>query len=202
MDLPEDSDPKRRRRYPDNVEYKIDVGRRSGFVSRYRTNLTIALVVLWAAALTAYLYRKDQTDLGAPPADRANVNKRMEQIEAEQKSIRVEIDKLTKTVGMLLDRPRMAGEASPKQNPSPVPEPSSKRALSLGGASGSQTAEDVKRSEKIHVVRSGETLSSIAKLEYGDASQWRRIRDANKNLSSNSVLRSGQQLRIPNIQPE
>jgi nucleoid-associated protein YgaU len=45
---------------------------------------------------------------------------------------------------------------------------------------------------------SGDSLSKIAKREYGDAQQWPRIYEANRNLVKDpDRIYPGQQLRIP-----
>ena len=48
------------------------------------------------------------------------------------------------------------------------------------------------------VVKAGETLSKIAMYEYGDASQWRRIFEANRpKLKDANSIQVGQILKIP-----
>lgn len=52
--------------------------------------------------------------------------------------------------------------------------------------------------EKIHIVTSGETLSSIAVQYFGTAAAWQKIMDANTGtLQSPSQLRPGMRLKIP-----
>lgn len=52
--------------------------------------------------------------------------------------------------------------------------------------------------EQIYTVESGDTLSSIAKHFYGDASKWQKILDANKDvLKTPNSLQLGQKLKIP-----
>lgn len=52
--------------------------------------------------------------------------------------------------------------------------------------------------ERVHTVKSGDTLTSIAKQYYGDASNWQKILDANKDiLKSPNSLQVGQKLKIP-----
>lgn len=52
--------------------------------------------------------------------------------------------------------------------------------------------------QKIHVVQSGETLSSIAKQYYNDANEYTAIYEANKDkLSSPDHIEVGQELVIP-----
>jgi nucleoid-associated protein YgaU len=57
------------------------------------------------------------------------------------------------------------------------------------------TTSDVERS---YTVVAGDTLSKIAKREYGDASQWKRIYEANKDTIKNpDLIYPGQTFRIP-----
>lgn len=52
--------------------------------------------------------------------------------------------------------------------------------------------------EQIYVVAAGDTLSKIAKHAYGDASQYMKIFDANKDqLSDPDKIKVGQKLVIP-----
>jgi nucleoid-associated protein YgaU len=49
-----------------------------------------------------------------------------------------------------------------------------------------------------YTVRKGDTLSAIAKREYGDANDWRRIYEANRDqLDNPDLIRPGQVLTIP-----
>jgi nucleoid-associated protein YgaU len=49
-----------------------------------------------------------------------------------------------------------------------------------------------------YTVKSGDTLSKIAKHHYGDASQWRRIYDVNREQISNpDLIYPGQKLYVP-----
>ena len=51
---------------------------------------------------------------------------------------------------------------------------------------------------KIHEVKPGDTLSKIAKQEYGDANKWSKIFEANKDiLKDPDKIYPGQQLKIP-----
>jgi LysM repeat protein len=52
--------------------------------------------------------------------------------------------------------------------------------------------------ERIHVVAAGESLSAIAKKYYGNANEYMKIFDANKDILKNpDVIHPGQKLRIP-----
>ena len=49
-----------------------------------------------------------------------------------------------------------------------------------------------------HVVAAGESLSKIAEQEYGDAKQWRRIYDANRDtVKDPDLIYPGQTLKLP-----
>ena len=55
-------------------------------------------------------------------------------------------------------------------------------------------------SEKTYEVKSGDSLSRIAKREYGNSNEWRRIFDANKDiLSDPDKIYPGQKLKIPSL---
>ena len=52
--------------------------------------------------------------------------------------------------------------------------------------------------EKVHTVVKGDTLSKIAKAHYGDANQWRKIYEANKERIKNpDLIQPGWVLTIP-----
>ncbi len=52
--------------------------------------------------------------------------------------------------------------------------------------------------EKVYVVVAGDSLSKIAKREYGNANDWPRIFEANKDiLKDPNKIYPGQKLRIP-----
>jgi nucleoid-associated protein YgaU len=54
-----------------------------------------------------------------------------------------------------------------------------------------------------YVVKSGDTLSKIAKEVYGDANRWREIFEANKDQIENpNLIRPGWELSIPGIGQE
>lgn len=51
---------------------------------------------------------------------------------------------------------------------------------------------------KIYEVVSGDSLSKIAKREYGNANEWKRIFDANQDLLKDpDKISPGQKLKIP-----
>jgi LysM repeat protein len=54
--------------------------------------------------------------------------------------------------------------------------------------------------EQSYTVASGDSLSKIAKRFYGDANQWRRIYDANRDQVENpDLIHPGQKLKIPTV---
>lgn len=51
---------------------------------------------------------------------------------------------------------------------------------------------------KTYVVQKGDSLSKIAKHEYGDASKWKKIFEANQDIIKNpDLIHPGQSLKIP-----
>ncbi|MEO7795729.1 MAG: LysM peptidoglycan-binding domain-containing protein [Thermoanaerobaculia bacterium] len=66
-----------------------------------------------------------------------------------------------------------------------------------GASSTAPTRESAVRTE--YVVRSGDSLSKIAQRHYGDAKQWTRIYDANRDLIGDNpdLIRPGQKLVLP-----
>ena len=52
--------------------------------------------------------------------------------------------------------------------------------------------------EQIYTVMAGDSLSKISKKVYGDANQWKRIFEANRNQIKNpDLIHPGQKLKIP-----
>ena len=66
-------------------------------------------------------------------------------------------------------------------------------------AGSSSTAPPPKPAEETYTVAAGDSLSKIAKRFYGDANDWRRIYEANRELigANPDLIRPGQKLRIP-----
>ena len=63
---------------------------------------------------------------------------------------------------------------------------------------GSVAALDAAASAKSYTVKSGDTLSKIAKQVYGDASQWKRIHEANRaKIPNPDLIHPGDELTIP-----
>lgn len=58
-------------------------------------------------------------------------------------------------------------------------------------------------SHEYYEVQKGDSLSKIAKDRYGDASKWKMIYEANKNLLKNpDIIHPGQMLELPDIHKE
>lgn len=52
--------------------------------------------------------------------------------------------------------------------------------------------------EQIYTVAAGDSLSKISKKFYGDANQWKRIFEANRDQVKNpDLIHPGQKLKIP-----
>ena len=65
---------------------------------------------------------------------------------------------------------------------------------------GSSTAPSVARAapEQTYTVKKGDSLSKIAKRVYGDAQQWRKIHEANRDIIDNpDLIYPGQVLKLP-----
>ena len=51
---------------------------------------------------------------------------------------------------------------------------------------------------RVYTVQKGDSLSKIAKHEYGDANKWRKIFEANKDIIKDpDLIYPGQELKIP-----
>ncbi len=91
-----------------------------------------------------------------------------------------------------------AGPGEPKTREQPT-SPSVARDLSSGSPNlpGRQKTEPAPTT-RFHVVRSGETLSSIAQQYYGSVNEWRKILTANeKNIKDANKISPGTKLIIP-----
>ncbi|MGE5386989.1 MAG: LysM peptidoglycan-binding domain-containing protein [Betaproteobacteria bacterium] len=62
----------------------------------------------------------------------------------------------------------------------------------------STTAETVEPAFKTYEIKSGDTLSKIAKNEYGNANDWHRVYEANKDTIENpDKIYPGQVIKLP-----
>jgi nucleoid-associated protein YgaU len=63
---------------------------------------------------------------------------------------------------------------------------------------GSSTAPSSAAPEQTYTVKKGDSLSKIAKRVYGDAQQWRKIHEANRDIIDNpDLIHPGQVLKLP-----
>ena len=66
------------------------------------------------------------------------------------------------------------------------------------GVGGSETISPPVTAGRTYVVVSGDSLSKIAKREYGDAQKWPKIYEANRSIIKDpDLIYPGQELRIP-----
>jgi nucleoid-associated protein YgaU len=85
----------------------------------------------------------------------------------------------------------------PKPDFSNVQSGSSSTAARPEGTTGS-VATPAQPLTKTYTVQKGDSLSKIAKQEYGDAQQWRKIYDANRDLINDpDLIQPGWTLTIP-----
>jgi nucleoid-associated protein YgaU len=64
--------------------------------------------------------------------------------------------------------------------------------------SGSSSTASSPATGKTYTVKKGDSLSKIAKREYGDAQKWHRIFDANRDtIKDADLIYPGQVIRIP-----
>lgn len=98
-----------------------------------------------------------------------------------------------KLVGKKEEKPRadfsdvQSGSSSTAAKPStPAPAPVPEATTGTSGQ------------EQTYTVVAGDSLSKIAKRYYGDANQWPRIHEANRDQISNpDLIHPGQRLKIP-----
>ena len=98
------------------------------------------------------------------------------------------------------------GSSTTAQSPAAVDPASSPRTgapgadfsnVQSGSSSTAPSREPVERT--VYVVRSGDSLSRIAQRHYGEAKQWTRIYEANRDLIGNdpNLIQPGQSLVLP-----
>ena len=76
--------------------------------------------------------------------------------------------------------------------------PSAPKADFSDVSSGSSTTAPDTSTGQTYTVKSGDSLSKIAKQVYGDANAWHRIYDANKDKIKNpDLIHPGQEFTIP-----
>jgi nucleoid-associated protein YgaU len=98
------------------------------------------------------------------------------------------------------------GEEKPVQQKPVTPPPAQKptEAAPAGGTSNASTAnkppvaQPTTVQQEYYTVKSGDSLSKIAKQLYGDGQQWKRIFEANKDqIKDANLIQPGQKLKIP-----
>jgi nucleoid-associated protein YgaU len=91
---------------------------------------------------------------------------------------------------------KLRGKDEPKPDFSNVQSGGSSTARAEGTTG--TVASPTSRSARTYTVQKGDSLSKIAKQEYGDASQWRRIYDANRDqIKDPDLIHPGWTLTIP-----
>jgi len=82
--------------------------------------------------------------------------------------------------------------------PDPKPDFSDVKSGSSSSAMPKHAAETPKKASATYTVVSGDSLSRIAKRHYGDATKWKAIYEANRDLISNpDLIHPGQVLTLP-----
>jgi nucleoid-associated protein YgaU len=67
-----------------------------------------------------------------------------------------------------------------------------------GGSSTAPAADQTSATSRTYIVVSGDSLSKIAKREYGDAQKWHQIYEANRDIIKDpDLIYPGQILRLP-----
>lgn len=91
------------------------------------------------------------------------------------------------------------GDDKSKAPPSTPAKPKPKADFSNVKAGSSSTAPPpAAPAPKVYVVKAGDSLSKIAKTQYGNANQWKKIYEANKDVIKNpDLIQPGWKLRIP-----
>jgi nucleoid-associated protein YgaU len=70
--------------------------------------------------------------------------------------------------------------------------------IQSGSSSSAPSTENTANGDRTYVVTKGDSLSAIAKREYGDVKEWRRIYDANRDIIKDpDLIYPGQTLRLP-----
>jgi len=78
------------------------------------------------------------------------------------------------------------------------PRPDFSDVKSGGSSTAPKPAAPAAPAEQTYTVVAGDSLSKIAKRLYGDANQWRRIFEANRDQIQNpDLIKPGQKLKIP-----
>lgn len=90
----------------------------------------------------------------------------------------------------------MSGDDKPKPDFSNVQSGGS----STAPAPATTAPDPASKAPRTYTVVAGDSLSKIAKKLYGDANQWKRIFEANRDTVKNpDLIRPGQVLNIPEV---
>jgi 5'-nucleotidase len=107
-----------------------------------------------------------------------------------------------------VSRPVTTADPVPAYQPAPAPQPAPQPVIPTARASKTapavvtkpQVAAAAPAAEPVapasYTVQKGDTLFGIAKTQYGDGNQWKKIATANPGLSPNT-LKVGQKIVIP-----
>lgn len=102
----------------------------------------------------------------------------------------------TSSLGGLLGGLFGGGAARAEQAPAPA-----RPRADFSNVQSGSSSTPVPPPEQSYTVASGDSLSKIAKRFYGDANQWRKIYDANRDQIENpDLIHPGQELEIPTVQ--
>jgi nucleoid-associated protein YgaU len=78
------------------------------------------------------------------------------------------------------------------------PKPDFSNVRSGSSSTAPRPAPPAPPAEQTYVVVAGDNLSKISKKFYGDANQWKRIFEANRDQIKNpDLIRPGQKLKVP-----
>jgi nucleoid-associated protein YgaU len=93
-----------------------------------------------------------------------------------------------------------SGFARPNSLEAEMPNPKEPDFSSVqsGGSSTAPSAPSSGTPGQTYTVKKGDSLSKIAKRVYGDAQQWRKIHEANRDIIDNpDLIHPGQVLKLP-----
>ncbi len=80
-----------------------------------------------------------------------------------------------------------------------TPQPATDNNVNNNAGANTNPLQNNTITEDTYTVKSGDSLSKIAKQYYGDAQQWKKIYEANKDVigSNPDLIHPGQTYRIP-----
>jgi nucleoid-associated protein YgaU len=83
-----------------------------------------------------------------------------------------------------------------KEKPVATPQPQTRTSPQTGGAS--NTPKPGAQTQRDYTIQSGDSLSKIARQFYGNASDWQKIYEANKDkIKDPNLIHPGQKIIIP-----